>query len=73
MVGIEVNCNNNAEDLSICGILGLKVACAHLFFSFTLNGVKYPCALVHWYSRTTDMPSDLTGISTSNSLDAEAT
>ena len=34
------------------------------FFSFTLNGVKYLCALVHWFSRTTDMPSNVTGMHT---------
>ena len=56
--------DDNAEDSSIRGILGLEVARAHLFFSFTLNGVKYPCALVHWFSRTTDTPSDVTGMYT---------
>ena len=58
------NVDGNAEDLSAHGILGLEVACAHLFFSFTLNGVKYPCALVHWFSRTTDVLSDVTGMYT---------
>ena len=56
--------DDNPEDLSSRGILGLEVARAHLFFSFTLNGVKYPCALVHWFSRTTDTPSNITGMHT---------
>ena len=43
-------------------IQGLEVAHAHLVFSFTLDGVKYPCTLVHWFSQTTDMLSDVTGM-----------
>ena len=58
------NVDDSAEDLSASGILGLKVAHAHLFFSFTLNGVKYLCVLVHWFSCTTDMLSDVTGMYT---------
>ena len=33
---------------------GLEVACVCLFFSFFHEGVKYPCALVHWFSRVGD-------------------
>ena len=29
---------------------GLSIARARLFFSVTVNHVKYPCALVNWYS-----------------------
>ena len=29
---------------------GLSIAQARLFFSVTMNHVKYPCALVNWYS-----------------------
>ena len=32
------------------GMDGLEIAHVHLFFSFTFQGVKYPCALVHWFS-----------------------
>ena len=56
--------DDNADDLSTHGILGLEVAHAHLFFSFTLNGVKYPCALVHWFSCMTDTLNDVTGMYT---------
>lgn len=41
---------------------GLEVAPAHLVFSFTLAGVKYPCMLVLWFSQMTDMLSDVTGV-----------
>ena len=61
---ISATSDNMDEDLSTCGILGLEVACAHLFFSFTLDGITYPCTLVHWFSRPTDIPNDLTGMYT---------
>ena len=32
------------------GMEGLEIAHVCLFFSLTFQGVKYPCALVHWYS-----------------------
>ena len=35
-------------DLSMYEFLGLEVAQAWLFFSFTLEGVTYLCTLVHW-------------------------
>ena len=54
--------SDDVDDLSTHGILGLEVGHAHLFFSFTLDGVKYPCALVHWFSCTSDIPSPVTGM-----------
>ena len=56
------NVESDDESTSNHGFLGLEVARAHLFFSFTHNGVKYPCALVHWFSHMGDMPSDITGM-----------
>ena len=50
------------DDSYAHGIQGLEVAHTHLVFSFTLDGVKYPCTLVHWFSQTTDMLSDITGM-----------
>ena len=47
------------ETTSDHGFLGLEVAQAHLFFSFTHNGVKYPCTLVHWFTHVGDMPDHL--------------
>ena len=49
---------------SVRELHGLGVAQAHLFFSFTLDGVKYPCTLVHWFSHTGDVPSDATDMYT---------
>ena len=50
------------DDSSAHMIQGLEVAHAHLVFSFTLDGVKYPCMLVLWFSQMTDMLSDVTGM-----------
>ncbi|KAF8528622.1 hypothetical protein JB92DRAFT_3081421 [Gautieria morchelliformis] len=33
------------------GMHGLDIARVQLFFSFSHDGVQYPCALVHWFSR----------------------
>ncbi|OJA13053.1 hypothetical protein AZE42_13586 [Rhizopogon vesiculosus] len=44
------------------GMLGLDVARVRLFFSFAFRGQFYPCALVHWFSRTDNRPDDDTGM-----------
>lgn len=49
-------------DPSAKGMRGLDVARVRLFFSFSLEGVQYPCALVHWFSRVGDSPDDKTGM-----------
>jgi len=36
--------------------------CASFSFSFSHNGVEYPCALVHWFSCVGDSPDDHTGM-----------
>ena len=65
LVNVAHNDNNdNNSSLSVWGLHGLEVAWACLFFSFTLDGVKYPCTLVHWFSCTGDIPSDATGMYT---------
>lgn len=33
------------------GMLGMDIARACMFFSFTFRGKFYPCVLAHWYSR----------------------
>jgi hypothetical protein len=38
-------------DPTMDGMQGLEVARVRLFFSFSHEGVEYPCALVHWFSR----------------------
>ena len=50
------------DDSSAHMIQGLEVAPAHLVFSSTLDGVKYPCMLVLWFSQMTDMLRDVTGM-----------
>ena len=40
------------------GMQGLDVARVRLFFSFTYEGIKYPCALIHWFSRVSESPDD---------------
>jgi hypothetical protein len=44
------------------GMRGLDVARVRLFFSFSFEGVQYPCALVHWFSRKDNSPDDTTGM-----------
>ena len=43
-------------------MLGLNIACTRLFFSATMNHVKYPCTLIHWYTIVGDSPDDNTGM-----------
>ena len=50
--------NTNESELGMCG---LSVAQARLFFSVTLNWVKYHCALVHWCSLG-NSPDECTGM-----------
>lgn len=54
---IFINTNSSIE-----GMKGLDVARARLFFSFTHEGVEYPCALVQWFARVGDSPDELTGM-----------
>ena len=49
-------------DSSIEGMRGLEIACVRLFFSFSHDSVKYPCALVRWFSRVSDLPDEHTGM-----------
>lgn len=50
------------SDSNIEGMRGLEVARARLFFSFSSDGVNYPCALIHWYSHVGEAPDDTTGM-----------
>ena len=54
---IFVNTDPSAE-----GMKGLDVARVHLFFSFSHDGIEYPCALVHWFSLVGDLPDVDTGM-----------
>ncbi|KAH9026128.1 hypothetical protein EDB85DRAFT_1869125, partial [Lactarius pseudohatsudake] len=44
------------------GMWGLYIARVRLFFSFSFEGVHYPCALVNWFSCKDDSPDDSTGM-----------
>jgi hypothetical protein len=54
---IFVNTDPSAE-----GMRGLDIARVRLLFSFCYEGVKYPCALVRWFSCVSDLPDDHTGM-----------
>jgi hypothetical protein len=54
---VFVNTDSSAE-----GMRGLEVARARLFFSFSHDGVHYPCALVRWFSCFGNSPDDHTGM-----------
>ena len=51
----------NSDELEP-GMRGLSIARSRLFFSVTVNHVKYPCALVNWYSLVGDSPDENTGM-----------
>lgn len=44
------------------GMLGMDIARARQFFSFTFRGKLYPCVLVRWFRRVDAAPSDVTGM-----------
>ncbi|KAG6823993.1 hypothetical protein H0H92_008355, partial [Tricholoma furcatifolium] len=50
------------SDSDADGMEGLLVARVLLFFSFKDAGIQYPCALVHWFSHSSDAPCDETGM-----------
>ena len=44
------------------GMLGMAIGRVQLFFSFSHEGVGYPCALVQWLVPVGDVPDDITGL-----------
>ena len=50
------------KDPDIPGMGGLHVARVFLFFSFIYDSVKYPCALVQWFTTISDGPDENTGM-----------
>ena len=44
------------------GMHALNVARVRAFFSFVSQGITYPCALVHWFSRVGDEADEDTGM-----------
>jgi len=44
------------------GMQGLDIARVRLFFEFSFRGIKYPCALIQWFSRVADKLDEDTGM-----------
>ena len=44
------------------GMRGMHVARVYLFFSFAVESITYPCALIHWYGFMDNEPDPLTGM-----------
>ncbi|KAF9007622.1 hypothetical protein BDQ17DRAFT_1389069 [Cyathus striatus] len=51
-----------ANNTGYTGFCGLDAAQVHLFFSFTYNDVRYPCAFVHWFQTYGNSPCENTGL-----------
>ncbi|KAI0669170.1 hypothetical protein C8Q78DRAFT_978303 [Trametes maxima] len=60
--GPRRDCVFVAQDTAQLGFRGLLVARVRLFFSFSFQGVVYPCALVSWFSAVGDEPDRDTGM-----------
>lgn len=52
----------NVDSPDAPGFKSLLVARVFLFFSFKYYNIRYPCALVHWFSTLGDTPDDQTGM-----------
>ncbi len=50
------------EDDSTAGFRGMSVVQVQLFLSFEHRGTVYPCALVHWFKKTSHNPDRKTGM-----------
>ena len=46
------------KDPEMPGMGGLHVGRVFLFFSFTYDGIKYPCALIQWCTTFSDRPDE---------------
>ncbi len=60
--GPRCDCVYAERDPDAAGFRGLHIARVLSFFSFSCNGVNYPCALVRWFSPVSDEPCRLTGM-----------
>ncbi|KAF8162169.1 hypothetical protein K438DRAFT_1618578, partial [Mycena galopus ATCC 62051] len=56
------DCAFVVENQEECGFRGMSVVCVRLFFSFTYDGVDYPCALVEWFKKVGRSPDPETGM-----------
>jgi hypothetical protein len=51
-----------STDSQLEGMRGLDVGRVRLFFSFTHEDIDYPCALISWYDRVSNLPDEDTGM-----------
>ncbi|KAG1743142.1 hypothetical protein EDB19DRAFT_1894810 [Suillus lakei] len=49
-------------DAGVEGMGGMEVAHIMCFFSFTFEGILYPCAVVCWFDKASDGPNEDTGM-----------
>ncbi|PBK62152.1 hypothetical protein ARMSODRAFT_990497 [Armillaria solidipes] len=50
------------EDESTAGFRGMSIVRVQMFLSFEHRGTVYPCALVHWFKKTSRSPDRKTGM-----------
>ncbi|KAJ7234952.1 hypothetical protein C8J57DRAFT_1089421 [Mycena rebaudengoi] len=60
--GPRQDCMFAVEDQHKRGFRGMSVVRARLFFSFTHDGIDYPCALVDWFKKVGRSPDIETGM-----------
>ncbi|KAG2124061.1 hypothetical protein DEU56DRAFT_923674 [Suillus clintonianus] len=49
-------------DADVEGMGGMEVARIMCFFSYTFEGILYPCAVVRWFDKASDGPDEDTGM-----------
>lgn len=60
--GPRRDCAFAVEDQNRTGFRGMSAVRIKLFFSFTHDGVEYPCALVEWFKKVGRSPDISTGM-----------
>ncbi|KAK0446242.1 hypothetical protein EV421DRAFT_1890084 [Armillaria borealis] len=50
------------EDESMAGFQSMSIVRVQMFLSFEHRGMVYPCALVHWFKKTSRSPDQKTGM-----------
>ncbi|KAJ7127826.1 hypothetical protein C8R44DRAFT_830310 [Mycena epipterygia] len=60
--GSRRDCAFAVEDQDQPGFRGMSIVRIRLFFSFTHDGVEYPCALVDWFKKVGRSPDICTGM-----------
>lgn len=60
--GARHDCALVVDDQGQTGFQGMSVVRVHLFFSFTYQGIAYPCALVKWFKKCARSQDNGTGL-----------